>query len=101
MLQICLGLDHIHRAGMTHKDISADNILIFEDGTVKISSFGLAGSDTTAILFGVDQNYMSNENKEKQKTSIKSDIFSLGVLLLYLCNNDPLYNGKAISDCIL
>ena len=47
MLQICLGLQHTHRKGMIHRDISPDNVLVFEDGEIiKISDFGIASFGT-------------------------------------------------------
>ena len=42
MLHISLGLDYTHKKGLTHRDISPDNILVFSDDTFKICDFGLA-----------------------------------------------------------
>ena len=86
MLHICLGLEYTHKKGLIHRDISPKNILVFSDGTCKICDFGLAAVANTSFLCTGRENYMAIEVRNELEYTNKCDIFSLGVLLLFLCN---------------
>lgn len=111
ILQVCNGLSEIHNNGIVHRDITPTNIMICENGTVKIIDFGISRKmklnqtqDTT--ILGT-HGFAAPEQYGFSQTSAKSDIYSLGVLMNYLKTaklpNDELAKGRfenIISKCI-
>ncbi|HCO92646.1 MAG TPA: hypothetical protein DIU00_01635 [Phycisphaerales bacterium] len=98
-IQVCEGLQHAHQKGIIHRDIKPSNILVYKEGgkpIPKIIDFGVAKALTTQLteqsffteqgqLLGTPE-YMSPEQAEmtRQDIDIRSDIYSLGVLLYVL-----------------
>lgn len=86
--EICLGLRDIHRLGIIHRDINPSNIMIDRYGCVKIIDFGISRINKpqktadTQILG--THGYAAPEQYGFSQTSIKSDIYSLGVLINYI-----------------
>ena len=67
MFNICLGLEFTHKKGIIHRDISPDNILVFNDESFKICDFGLAAFAKTSVLYAGKEKYMAPEvRKEKE-----------------------------------
>jgi len=98
MFQICLGLEYIHKKGLIHRDISPDNILVYEDGSIRICDFGLAAYGKESKLFAGKDDYMAIEIRDEKAYDYKCDVYSLGVVLWYLCSNSSQYNGKKIVN---
>jgi serine/threonine protein kinase/AAA+ ATPase superfamily predicted ATPase len=85
-IQICEGLSKAHKSGITHRDIKAENILIDQEGRVKILDFGLAklkgGTQLTQEFAKMGTvNYMSPEQVRGDSIDHRTDIWSFGVLL--------------------
>lgn len=84
--QLLSGLNAVHKAGLVHRDIKPDNILITDEGVVKLADFSLAGflsgSAVTAhtSLVGTPA-YMAPELLEGATYSPQSDLYSLGLVL--------------------
>ncbi len=87
--QTAEGLAHAHRRGIIHRDIKTSNLMLTEEGQLKITDFGVAklsrfgGSTTPGSLIGTVR-YMSPEQTEGKDIDARSDIFSVGVVLFEL-----------------
>lgn len=118
--EVAAGLDHAHRCidgstgrplNITHRDISPQNIMVSFEGEVKVIDFGIAKAETQmeATKAGTLKGkfgYMSPEQSEGQPIDLRTDVFSLGIVLWELLTSDRLFlaNSEAailrkIRDC--
>jgi Tol biopolymer transport system component len=107
--QIADGLAAAHDAGITHRDLKPDNVLLTRDGRVKILDFGLArvtaASATQETRTITDPGtvmgtpgYMSPEQVRGQVVDHRSDIFSLGIILYELLSDKRAFQGESSAD---
>ena len=82
-LQIARALQFSHRLDVIHGDIKPSNLLVQEDGIVKLSDFGMARreSRSDSSTHGGTPNYLAPELLRGGKTTVASDIYALGVTL--------------------
>jgi ABC-type proline/glycine betaine transport system substrate-binding protein len=84
--QAAVGLEAASRRGIIHRDIKPQNLLLAPDGTVKVTDFGIARATAlstmtrTGALTGTPH-YMSPEQAQGHRVDIRSDIYSLGIVL--------------------
>lgn len=93
--QICAGLSAAHDQGVLHRDLKPANIMIDERGRAKIADFGLAhlavAHDAESALSGTPA-YMAPEQIASGQVTVKSDLYSLGLVLR------ELFFGRAGAD---
>ena len=85
-IQIASALETAHRNNIVHRDIKPHNIIITEEGTAKVTDFGIAKavSNSTITAFGTtigSVHYFSPEHARGGYTDAKSDIYSLGIVM--------------------
>ncbi|MFG6501776.1 Stk1 family PASTA domain-containing Ser/Thr kinase [Microbacterium sp. P05] len=92
------GLAAAHRAGIVHRDVKPENVLLAEDGRIKIGDFGLARATTAntasgAMLMGTIA-YLAPELVTRGTADARSDIYSLGILLYEMLVGEQPYQGE-------
>ena len=94
------GLAAAHRAGLVHRDVKPENVLISDDGDVKIADFGLvravaaAGITSTSVILGTAA-YLSPEQVRDGKASPRSDVYSAGILTYELLTGRTPFTGDS------
>jgi eukaryotic-like serine/threonine-protein kinase len=103
--QVADGLAHAHEHGVVHRDIKPANIMIMRDRRAKIMDFGIARvrvsdirTQTGAILGS--PRYLSPEQATGQPTDLRSDIFSLGVVLHELAAGEPPFSAGTVAQLL-
>ena len=82
--QIVEALEYVHQCGIVHRDLKPDNVMVTRSGSnVKLIDFGLADSDSYAVLkqSGGTDGYMAPEQDQGSEPDVRNDIYSFGVIL--------------------
>ena len=83
-LDITKALSAVHRAGLLHRDIKAENVMREEGGRILLMDFGLTTLSQDQIGFAGTPNYMAPEFFTGGQATVATDIYAMGVLLFYL-----------------
>jgi eukaryotic-like serine/threonine-protein kinase len=87
-----------HRAGLVHRDVKPENVLIGHGGTVKVADFGLvravatAGTTSAKVILGTVA-YLSPEQVATGAADTRSDVYSAGVMFYEMLTGVPPYQG--------
>jgi eukaryotic-like serine/threonine-protein kinase len=93
-LDVARALSAVHRAGLLHRDIKAENVMREEGGRILLMDFGLSALEQRQTNIAGTPNYMAPELFEGGKSTVASDIYAMGVLLYFLVAGDyPVHLG--------
>lgn len=92
------GLAAAHRAGIVHRDVKPENVLLAEDGRIKIGDFGLARATTAntasgQMLLGTIA-YLAPELVTRGTADARSDIYALGIMMYEMLTGEQPYKGE-------
>lgn len=97
-IQMCTGIGAAHEAGLIHRDIKPQNIMISRDGKVKVTDFGIAkavSSNTISSNAMGSVHYTSPEQARGGYSDEKSDIYSLGITLFEMVTGRVPFDGDS------
>lgn len=105
--QILQALEHAHSKGIVHRDIKPQNIMLLQDGTIKVTDFGIARFSSVETRTMTDKaigsvHYIAPEQAKGELTDGKTDIYSVGVMLYeMLAGRLPFEADNAVSVAIM
>ena len=101
--QACEGLQHAHEHGLVHRDVKPQNLLVREDGCVKVADLGIArDADSTHLtqhgtILGTAA-YLSPEQTAGEEVTAASDVYSLGAVLYELLTGRTPYEFASLAE---
>jgi eukaryotic-like serine/threonine-protein kinase len=105
-LQVCGGLEHAHASGLVHRDIKPGNLLLSENGTVKIADFGIARAAQATKLTQIGSilgtaAYLAPEQAAGEPVTAAADIYSLGCVLFELLTARTPYVFDSLPELVV
>ena len=96
--QVAEGLAAAHALGIFHRDVKPQNVLIGQDGSAKVTDFGIARGESfstmtaTGVVMGTPH-YMSPEQARGERSDARSDVYSLGCMLYHMLAGEVPFKG--------
>jgi beta-lactam-binding protein with PASTA domain/predicted Ser/Thr protein kinase len=94
------GLAAAHRAGIIHRDVKPENVLLGQDGAVKVADFGLAraavaaASTKTGVIIGTAA-YLAPEQVSRSRSDARTDVYAAGVMLFEMLTGAQPHTGES------
>ncbi len=106
MLQLTDGMAHAHDSYIIHRDLKPQNIMIQDDGQIKITDFGIAMAlnstqltQTNSVMGSV--HYLPPEQAAGKGSTIRSDIYSMGIIFYELLSGSLPFRGESAVEIAL
>ncbi|MBK7642843.1 MAG: protein kinase [Planctomycetes bacterium] len=102
-IEVARALELVHQNGLIHRDLKPGNVMVLEDGTVKLLDFGIARARDEATI---TQNgmlvgtvlYMSPEQVRGDELDLRSDVFAFGAVLYHALTGALPFPGKSFPE---
>jgi len=100
--RVCEALDYMHRQGVVHRDLKPQNVMLCNDGSIRIMDFGIAKALASRRLTFVGftpamgtPDYMAPEQVRGSRGDQRTDIYSLGAILYEMGTGEPPFGGDS------
>jgi serine/threonine protein kinase len=107
LIQVCSGLEFAHAHGIIHRDIKPGNIILMQNGTVKITDFGIARIENSELVRTRDKRFMGTiyycSPEQLTNSAVvdgRSDLFSTAVLLYQFLTGRLPFQGQSLAGTI-